>query len=107
MEQGPEDGGSSKLRKSVVSHTGRHFFDAPATLTIDDCVVRLTTLEGIDVVSLMPAELGHWLVFRLEGYSFSASNPLGEVWFYADDPATPEAVLQKIALCIVGPTKAA
>ena len=75
-------------------------------MSMDDCVIRLMALAGIAIVSLVPAEIGQWLIFRLDGYSFTASDPLGEVWFYADDPETPEAILQKIALHIVTPSNA-
>ncbi|MEH6810812.1 MAG: hypothetical protein V7651_18325 [Hyphomonas oceanitis] len=103
-------GGSSdeppKLIKSTVTDTGRHFFDAPTQMSMDDCVIRLIAMDGIDIASLVPAEIGQWLVFQLDGYSFTASDPLREVWFYADDPETPEAILQKIALHIVTPSNA-
>ncbi|KCZ53743.1 hypothetical protein HY29_16175 [Hyphomonas beringensis] len=103
---GGSDHEPQKLLKSVVNDAGRHFFDAPAALSMDECVIRLGLLEGVNVVSMMPAEIGQWLVFQFEGYAFSASNPFGEVWFFADDPETPDGILQKIALCVVGPTKA-
>ena len=67
--------------------------------------MRLNTLDRLDIVSLVLSRLGNWLTFRLEEHAFSANDPFGEVWFYADDPETPEAVLEKIALCVVGPTK--
>lgn len=95
-----------KLIKSIATDSGRHFFDAPAHMTINQCVLHLTGMAGIDIVSLVPAEIGHWLIFRLDGYTFTASDPLREVWFYADDPETPEDILQKIALFMVTPSNA-
>ena len=92
-----------KLLKSVSSDGGRHFFDAPAAMSMDECILRLSTLESLSIVSLTPSELGHWLSFRFEGHAFAANDPFGEVWFFAEDPETPEAILQKIALCVVTP----
>ncbi|MEP0314055.1 MAG: hypothetical protein ABJL57_13805 [Hyphomonas sp.] len=92
-----------KLLKSISYDAGRHFFDAPAAMSLDDCILRLSTLEGLNIVSLTPSELGHWFSFQLEEHAFSANDPFGEVWFFAEDPETPEPILQKIALCVVTP----
>lgn len=94
-----------KLLKSVSRDAGRHFFDAPARMNLDDCILRLKHLAGLEIISLTPSELGHWLSFRFEGHAFSANDPFGEVWFFAEDPETPDALLQKIALCVVTTTK--
>lgn len=94
-----------KLLKSVSRDAGRHFFDAPAAMSLDDCMLRLQTLAGLEIISLTPSELGHWLAFTFEGHAFSANDPFGEVWFFAQDPETPESLLQKIALCVVTATK--
>jgi len=105
MAGGGPDDEPPKLIRSVATDAGRHFFDAPPEMSMADCVVRLGQMEGAEIVSLMPADIGEWLVFRVEGYRFSASDPVGgEVWFHADDPATPEALLQKIAMWVVAPT---
>ena len=92
-----------KLLKSLSHDAGRHFFDAPAATSMDECMLRLNFLDGANIVSLTPSELGHWLSFEFEGHAFSANDPFGEVWFFAEDPATPEPILQKIALCVVTP----
>jgi hypothetical protein len=92
-----------KLLKSLTHDAGRHFFDAPPAMSMDACILRLTSLDGLSIVSLTPSEIGHWLSFHLEGHSFSANDPFGEVWFFAEDPETPEQILQKIALCVVTP----
>jgi hypothetical protein len=94
-----------RLLKSVVTDSGRHFFDAPPAMTMKDCALRLTGLDGAEIVSLVPAEAGEWLTFRFEGREFAAADPLGEVWFYAEDPETPDGILQKIALWIVARPK--
>lgn len=104
MAKGSDDG-PPRLIKSVVDDSGLHFFDAPINMSMEDCILRLNTLAGIHIVSLVPSRLGNWLSFELEGHLFSANNPFGEVWFFADDPETPEPILEKIALCIVAPTK--
>ena len=92
-----------KLLKSVSHDAVRHFFDAPATMSLDACMLRLSQMDGLSITSLTPSELGHWLSFTCEGYGFAANDPFGEVWFFAEDPETPDALLQKIALCVVTP----
>ena len=103
MAAGSHDDGPPRLLKSVVTDSGRHFFDAPVGMSIEACALRVQALDGAEMISLVPAEIGQWLTFQVEGWRFSASDPVGEVWFYADDPATPEAILQKIALWMVAP----
>lgn len=93
----------SKLLKSLSNDAGRHFFDAPAGMSMDACILRLVSLDDLTIVSLTPSELGDWLSFELDGHSFSANDPFGEVWFFAENPETPEPILQKIALCVVTP----
>ena len=38
-----------KLLKSVSHDAGRHFFDAPATMSLDACMLRLSQMDGLSI----------------------------------------------------------
>jgi hypothetical protein len=66
----------------------------PWTLTRDH-ISRLNGAVTEDYLTDDVTEV--WIDFRYKGYEFTINNQLGEFWFFVNDPACPETVLEVVA----------
>jgi hypothetical protein len=71
----------------------RWFCDFGAGFDFADLIARLAALPGAEVIEMLSGHDGSWVGFAWQGFRFSANDPFGEVWLYAEDPATPDHVL--------------
>lgn len=76
----------------------RHFLSLPESepgnLTRD----HILKLDGVEVEGYLTDNVTEvWIDFRYKGHSFTINNQFGEYWFFVDDIACPEAVLQIVA----------
>ena len=73
----------------------RHFAslaEAGSWHALHEHVMRL---EGVSDTNMITDEVTEaWIDFRYRGHEFSVNNQCGEYWFFVEDPACPEEVLE-------------
>ena len=59
---------------------------------------HVTRLEGAQITNFVTDGITEaWLDFDYAGYKFNVNDAPGDYWFFVNDPACPDVVLQAIA----------
>ena len=79
-------------------HNGsRHFAIWRATCSWRRLRRHLEALPGLTITEfLTDGVMEGWLDFTVDGQRFSVNDPVGQYWFFAEDPAAPVPLLQRI-----------
>ena len=81
----------------IRMHDGsRDFLSLPCTQGPDSLWHSLRGLDHVTRNSFVPAITETWMAFTWRGWSIAIHDPYGEYWFFADDPETPDTILQEI-----------
>lgn len=77
----------------------RHFGSLPETTSFESLRDHLSQLpDATNTRFVTDHMLEAWINFTFRGHRFSANNQLGQWWFFVDDPACPDDILQSV-LC--------
>lgn len=80
---------------NVIMRDGtRHFLALREIAGPEEIRAQLEAIPGIRVCQLSKGGFEWWMSFQCMGWRFSINNPLGELWFFAEDPACPEDILR-------------
>jgi hypothetical protein len=79
-------------------HDGsRHFAALPTTYSWHTLRRHIEKLKGVSDTGLLTDDVTEaWIDFRYRGHAFSVNNQFGEYWFFVEDPACPEEVLEAV-----------
>ncbi|HEV7891118.1 MAG TPA: hypothetical protein VGP08_10780 [Pyrinomonadaceae bacterium] len=79
-------------------HDGsRHFASLPESESWESLHEHVRRLEGVSDTSIITDEVTEaWIDFSFRGREFSINNQSGEFWFFVEDPACPEEVLEAV-----------
>jgi hypothetical protein len=79
-------------------HDGsRHFASLPESESWESLHEHVGRLEGVTGTSIITDEVTEaWIDFPFRGHEFSINNQSGEFWFFVEDPACPEEVLEAV-----------
>ena len=82
------------LMNIIMRDGSRHFLALRETACAEHIRAKLETVPGIRVCQLSSGGFEWWMYFQCMGWRFAVNNPLGELWFFANDPACPEDILR-------------
>ena len=83
---------------NLIMHDGsRHFGDLPQTrlwYAVRDHVARL---PGVVLTGFVTDDVTEaWIDFTYQGHAFSINDQFGDYWFFVNDPACPDDVLNDV-----------
>lgn len=75
----------------------RHFGDLPQTALWYDVRDHASKLEGVVVTSFITDHVTEcWIDFSYSGHAFSMNDQFGDYWFFVNDPACVDDILQRV-----------
>jgi hypothetical protein len=79
-------------------HDGsRHFASLPESESWESLHEYVKKLGGVSDASIITDEVMEaWIDFSFRGHEFSVNNQHGDYWFFVEDPACPEEVLEAV-----------
>lgn len=90
------------LMNTIMRDGSRHFLTLRETCRACDVRSRLAASGGIRVCQVSEGGF-HWRIwFQCLGWRFAINNPLGELWFFVEDPDCPEDILDCLRRRIAG-----
>ncbi|MDO4879520.1 MAG: hypothetical protein Q3966_09575 [Neisseria sp.] len=93
--------GEPALKNDIMADGSRLFLQLPQTCPPLRLLWRIVRAGGLPTAFVPDWVTGEtWMDFRYKGQKFSVHNPYGEYWFFAGNPACPEAVLQTLAAAL-------
>ncbi|MGA7732977.1 MAG: hypothetical protein WCD37_17095 [Chloroflexia bacterium] len=83
---------------NMIMHDGtRHFGDLPQTVSWYDLRDHIAQIAGAEITGFVTDDiLEAWIDFDYKGYHFSVNDQYGEYWFFVDDPACPDDILNEV-----------
>jgi hypothetical protein len=85
------------LLNIIMRDGSRHFGDLPQTASwyaLRDHVARITGAEVTGFVTDHVTEA--WIDFTYKGHRFSVNDQYGDYWFFVEDPACPNDILNEV-----------
>ena len=92
-----------QLLNMTMNDGSRHFAALPESKSwyeLRDCIAALPGAQVTDFITDRVVEA--WIDFTYRGHRFSAKNQFGEFWFFVQDPACREEILDEVALHCAG-----
>lgn len=81
----------------IRMHDGsRDFLSLPVRRTPQQLKNSLKGLRHVRGVKLAQDVVESWLSFSWHGWEIAINDPFGEYWFFAENPETPEPILEEI-----------
>jgi hypothetical protein len=75
----------------------RKFAELPQSLPWHELRDYLQKKNGIVVINLLTDGVTEgWIDFSYRGHSFTVNDQIGDYWFFVDEPACPDEVLNEI-----------
>lgn len=75
----------------------RHFASLPEAEPWESLHEHVKRLEGVSETGIITDEVTEaWIDFSFRGQEFSINNQSGDYWFFVEDPACPEEVLEAV-----------
>jgi hypothetical protein len=85
---------AAPLMNNIMRDGSRHFLTLRETARAEHIRAKLETIPGVRVRQLSTGGFEWWMSFQCMGWRFVINNPLGELWFFANDPDCPEDILR-------------
>ena len=78
-------------------HDGsRHYASLPQLLSFNQLRAHLKRQPGVLITGYITDEVTEvWIDFSYSGHNFTVNNQFGEYWLFAQDPTTPDDVLER------------
>ena len=77
----------------------RNFLALPQTRDWYATRDHVGTLDGAKVTGFVCDHVTEaWIDFIFEGEAFSINDQFGEYWFFVEDPACPDEILERVAI---------
>jgi len=86
------------LTRTIMHDGSRCFLALPPA--VDWYAVRdhVAGLRGAELTGFLTDDVTEcWIDFRYSGHEFSINDAPGDYWFFVEDAACPDAVLQSVA----------
>jgi len=75
----------------------RHFASLPESEPWESLHEHVKRLGGVSETGIVTDEVTEaWIDFSFRGHEFSINNQSGDYWFFVEDPACPEEVLEAV-----------
>jgi hypothetical protein len=88
---------SFKLYDMIMNDGSRHFGDLPQTVSWYALRDHIANITGAEVTGFVTDHITEaWIDFTYNGHSFSVNDQYGDYWFFVDDPACPDDILQEV-----------
>jgi hypothetical protein len=88
---------AEQLLNIVMNDGSRHFGDLPQTVLWHELRDHIERLDGAAVTDFVTDRVTEaWVDFSYRGYHFSVNDQLGDYWFFVEDPACPEEILESV-----------
>jgi hypothetical protein len=88
---------SSKLPNMIMNDGSRFFGDLPQTVLWYDLRAHIANLEGAVVTGFVTDHVTEaWIDFDYAGHHIEVNDQNGEYWFFVDDPACPDEILERV-----------
>ncbi len=83
---------------SMIMHDGsRHFGDLPLTVLWYDLRDHIQGIPGAQLTGFVTDHVTEaWIDFDYKGYRFSVNDQYGDYWFFVEDSACPDDILQEV-----------
>jgi hypothetical protein len=83
---------------NLIMHDGsRHFGDLPQTTLWYDVRDHVARLPGALLTGFVTDDITEaWIDFTYRQHDFSINDQFGDYWFFVNDPACPDEVLNEV-----------
>lgn len=83
---------------SIIMHDGsRHFGDLPESVDWYDLRDYISETPDYTLTGFITDHVTEaWIDFDYKGYKFNINNQYGEYWFFVNDPACPDEILDEV-----------
>ena len=88
---------AAKLLNMIMNDGSRHFGDLPESVDWHQLRDHIERLEGVRVTNFVTDNVTEvWIDFDYRGHRFSVNNQFGSYWFFVDNPACSEEILETV-----------
>lgn len=85
-----------KLLEDVMHDGSLHFAIFPQVVSPLRTLLKIFTLWGAYPTAYLPSVTETWIDFRYKGNKFSIHNPMGDFWFFVENPNCSKTHLIKV-----------
>lgn len=87
----------NRIFNVIMNDGSRHFGALPQTVIWYDLRDHIAALDGAEITGFMTDHITEaWIDFSFKGWQFSVNDQNGEYWFFVDDPACPDELLEAV-----------
>ena len=88
---------AAELLNIIMKDGSRHFGDLPQSILWHQLRDHIESLEGAKVTGFITDNITEaWIDFSYCGHHFSVNDQFGEYWFFVDNPACSDEILEAV-----------